>query len=300
MRKRINRITANTAIYRDYYRALERLIDIMDRAVRSIIVNRMTAILADTEQPAAAQDAKRKNKDSKPGKREQPRAAAKRVFESGSTAAADRITNELRDIMLDEFKQWEARFEREGEQIARRFLRRGQKHASGALLKVLENKGFTVRLRRSAHQQNMLAQLERENAALIKTIPAEYFDSLYRTIFESISKNESEQELADRLADKYKITKERAAFIARDQNHKATNIIAAAECQELGITHGEWRYNYVAREPRPAHVAANGKVFDLSVGLMINGRYWQPGEDYNCTCTFEPVTPLEVKKLKIS
>ena len=81
----------------------------------------------------------------------------------------------------------------------------------------------------------------------------------------------------------------RAAFIARDQTNKAKAAIEKARWQELGITEAIWMHSHAGKEPRPSHVAANGKRLNVNKGMYLDGKWVQPGEEINCRCTSRAV-----------
>ncbi|ELZ1101181.1 TPA: phage head morphogenesis protein, partial [Escherichia coli] len=83
----------------------------------------------------------------------------------------------------------------------------------------------------------------------------------------------------------------RAETIARDQNNKATAVIQSERQKKLGITKGIWRHSHAGKQPRPSHVKADGKEFDLDKGLYLDGEWVLPGEAINCRCTWSPVIP---------
>ena len=97
--------------------------------------------------------------------------------------------------------------------------------------------------------------------------------------------------LKEKLQERYGITERRAKTIAWDQNNKATESISRVRILATGITHGIWVHTSVGKSWRKSHVAANGKVFDLRIGLMIDGETVLPGECVSCNCTYKPVIP---------
>ncbi|MFO5701646.1 phage head morphogenesis protein, partial [Klebsiella pneumoniae] len=42
---------------------------------------------------------------------------------------------------------------------------------------------------------------------------------------------------------------------------------------------------------QPSTVKAAGKVFELSKGMYLDGKWVMPGEEINCRCTWSPVIP---------
>jgi SPP1 gp7 family putative phage head morphogenesis protein len=107
----------------------------------------------------------------------------------------------------------------------------------------------------------------------------------------SVARGRDLSYLTDELQKRYGITRRRAALIARDQNNKATSVMQAARQQSLGITQGIWKHSHAGKEPRPSHVKADGKVFELSKGMYLDGKWVMPGEEINCRCTWSPVIP---------
>ena len=84
----------------------------------------------------------------------------------------------------------------------------------------------------------------------------------------------------------------RAVLIARDQSNKANSVVQRTRQMELGITEAIWMHSHAGKEPRPDHVAANGKRYKIAEGCLISGEYIQPGYEINCRCTSRPVLPF--------
>jgi uncharacterized protein with gpF-like domain len=53
----------------------------------------------------------------------------------------------------------------------------------------------------------------------------------------------------------------------------------------LGITQAIWQHSHAGKKPRPSHVKADGKTFDIEKGMYLDGKWVQPAEEYNCRCT---------------
>jgi uncharacterized protein with gpF-like domain len=97
--------------------------------------------------------------------------------------------------------------------------------------------------------------------------------------------------LSKELQDRYGITKRRAALIARDQNNKATAVITRVRQQELGVTECVWLHSHGGKHPRPSHVAADNKKYDVSKGMFLDGKWTWPGVEVNCRCVARAVIP---------
>ena len=87
------------------------------------------------------------------------------------------------------------------------------------------------------------------------------------------------------------VTRKRAAFIAMDQNNKATAIITRVRQQELGIDTALWLHSAGGREPRVSHVKNDGKPYKIAEGWYdpdVKKRIW-PGELPRCRCVGKPI-----------
>ena len=92
----------------------------------------------------------------------------------------------------------------------------------------------------------------------------------------------------------YPKAKHRAKLIARDQSNKIHATTTRARQLELGITEAIWMHSHGGKEPRPDHVAANGRKYNVAEGCLISGEYILPGTMINCRCTCRSVFPFEV------
>jgi uncharacterized protein with gpF-like domain len=101
--------------------------------------------------------------------------------------------------------------------------------------------------------------------------------------------------LAKQLQAQYGVTKKRAALIARTQNNLATGAMDRARKLELGLTKSKWRHSHAGKEPRPTHLANDGKLYDHAKGWYDPDpkvrRYIFPGELINCKCSSITVVP---------
>lgn len=129
------------------------------------------------------------------------------------------------------------------------------------------------------------------NVGLIQSIPERYLDEVEYLVMECVQNGSDMHALREHLEHRYGLTRKRAAFIARDQNHKVFARLAINEAVESGFYFGIWRHSRGGREPRESHVKADGEVFELSKGCLIDGEYIYPGEEINCRCVFEVFIP---------
>jgi uncharacterized protein with gpF-like domain len=87
-------------------------------------------------------------------------------------------------------------------------------------------------------------------------------------------------------------------LIARDQSNKANAVVTRARQLELGIAEAIWMHSHAGKEPRPTHVAMNGKRYKVSEGMWdsAENRFVFPGELIKCSCTGRSVLPFAFAK----
>ena len=149
--------------------------------------------------------------------------------------------------------------------------------------------GFTVRFNATTQQQTALQAVLGGNVSLIRSIGQQYLNRVEESVWRSVNAGYDMAQLTRELRKDYGISERRAAFIARDQTNKAKAAIEKARRQELGITEAIWMHSHAGKEPRPSHVAANGKRFNVNKGMYLDGKWVQPGEEINCRCTSRSV-----------
>lgn len=195
----------------------------------------------------------------------------------------------MRDAMRKLAKRWTKAFDNVSHRLAERFAGDAMKNTDVSLHNALETAGFTVDFKMTAPMNNALQATIGENISLIRSIPEKYFTEVEGLVMRSVARGRDLSYLTDELQKRYGITRRRAALIARDQNAKATSVMQSARQRSLGITHGIWRHSHAGKEPRQSHVKSDGKKFELSKGLMIDGKLTFPGQEINCRCTWSPV-----------
>lgn len=189
-------------------------------------------------------------------------------------------------------KLWTVRLETMSENLAADFANKSKNVTDAALANSFRKAGLTIRFRPTKGMINAQKAVIAENVHLIKSIPAEYLTKVQNDVWRTVSKTGGDlKTLTDKLRHTYDITHNRAALIANDQNNKAKAVYEAARRTELGITQAIWMHSQGGVEPRPSHVALNGKVFDVQKGAWDSqeGEWIQPGELINCRCVSRPV-----------
>lgn len=211
---------------------------------------------------------------------------------SGAAVAMDASPAVLmRDAMRKLAKRWTKSFDSIAQKLADRFAGDALKNSDVSLHNALETAGFTVEFKMTAPMNNALQATITENVGLIRSIPEKYFTEVEGLVMRSVARGRDLSYLTDELQKRYGITRRRAALIARDQNAKATSVMQSARQKSLGITHGVWRHSHAGKDPRQSHVKSDGKKFELSKGLMIDGKLTFPGQEINCRCTWSAILP---------
>lgn len=138
---------------------------------------------------------------------------------------------------------------------------------------------------------DILRATTEENVILIRDIGTRHMTEISGLVMRSVASGRDLAGLTDELEKRYGITRKRAAFIAIDQNNRATSNIEKARQEELGITQAKWVHSRGAKHPRPSHVAANGTIYNVKEGCFIDGEFIWPKQLIGCGCLSRSVIP---------
>ena len=190
-------------------------------------------------------------------------------------------------------RRWRREFNDSAERLARYYAKAAEKRTDSALRQILKRGGFAVEFSPSRISNDVLQATIKANVALIKSIPERYIGAVEGSVMRSVQAGRDLASLTRDLRETHGIEKRRAARIARDQNNKATSAIARSRQLDLGIEEGIWMHSHGGKEPRPSHLANDGKRFSLKTGWFDpDERKWiMPGELVSCRCTWRPVVP---------
>lgn len=122
----------------------------------------------------------------------------------------------------------------------------------------------------------------RENVALIKSVPAQFFSELEKSLSKEIADGARWEELAAIVEERYSVSESRAELIARDQVGKFNGDLARVRQTELGVSRFIWRTMGDERV-REDHQAYNGNSYEWS-----EAPEGGPGEPIQCRCYSEP------------
>lgn len=220
-------------------------------------------------------------------RKDPPRMAAlvEQAQDAAPSAKIKRILDELA-------RRWVAKFDEMAPKIAEAYLQGMFKTTDSAMRQALKDAGWTVEFKMTpAIRDAFNASLE-ENVGLIRSIPEKYLQQVEGTVMRSYSAGRDLASMVKELKQLYPAASHRAELIARDQSNKANAVVNRARQMELGITEAIWMHSHAGKNPRPDHVAANGKRYKIAEGCLISGEHIQPGEEINCRCTSRAVLPI--------
>ena len=211
----------------------------------------------------------------------------------GPKMAQDASPSKLMQQMLKNLgKRWIKRFDDMAAKIAEGFANGAIKAHDSAFKAALADVGWTVQFKMTPVTRDILNASIGENVALIKSIPQQYLGRVEGIVMRSFVQGRDLSAMTGELQKAFGVTKRRAALIARDQSNKLTAAATRARRMELGITEAEWLHSHAGKEPRPDHVAADGKRFNIDTGCLISGAYIQPGQLINCRCSSRSILPI--------
>jgi uncharacterized protein with gpF-like domain len=158
----------------------------------------------------------------------------------------------------------------------------------------------TVKFDTSRVTETIKADL-RKNVILLEGIDKNHFEQIYNAALRSISAGRDLSLLYNVLMQMNidGMTKQRATEIARVLNNRTTALMDRERQLSLGTKQAQWRYSGAPCEINPkkpmgqdaAHRAANGKLFEVSTGMFLNGKWTWPGVEPGCRCISKSVVP---------
>lgn len=251
----------NAGLEREYRRRLQALIDEMASSTRFWVLARYREYLPKIVTQAA---------------------------DASPTSALEKELNEV-------IRGWSKHYNTVGRELAKWFASRVNGNATRSWSQSLKDAGFAFKMTTSRRTKDVLRAIVKENVSLIKSIPEKYFSDVEQLVMRSVSKGGDLGGLADKLQERYKVTRARAVVISKDQNAKATGNITRSRNLDMGITEGIWMHRSGPKKPRDSHAGEmNGQTFSLTEGLYDpdEGYNVMPGELVNCGCVYRPVLPV--------
>lgn len=200
---------------------------------------------------------------------------------------------ELRKAVRKLSRRWQRDFNTASWELGNWFGRKSYQRSTRTLHQILKKGGWTVDLKLSAAQRDILHASINENVSLIKSIPQQYFTQVEGTVMRSVTTGRDLHQLTTDLQRNFRVTRRRAELIARDQNNKVNSSLQRARQIELGVEQAVWVHSGAGKHPRPTHVRNNGKMFDVVEGWYdpAERKFIHPGQLINCRCVSRSVVP---------
>lgn len=237
------------------------------------------------------------------------------VYEENVQLAQDEQPSmELKRAVRKLAKRWQRKFDEAAPKLADYFTTAASERSDYQLRQILREGGFSVKFRMTRPMRDVMNAQINEQVALIKSIPQKYFTDVEGAVMRSVAAGRDLQALTKEIGGMVDLsrikmgrkpgesdkslaarTARRAAFIARDQNNKATAAMTRVRQVEAGITEAIWVHSGGGKEPRPTHLAAGRRQqkYDVAKGWWDPDveKFIQPGELPNCRCVSRPVIP---------
>lgn len=197
----------------------------------------------------------------------------------------------LSRVMRNLGRRWIRQFDEAAVKMADLFANGVTKYTEATAKTILKEAGFSIPFKPSPQMQDAFDAVRNDNVNLIKTIPQKYLADVEGAVMRSVQAGRDLGGLADDLQKIHNVTRNRAAFIARDQNNKSTAVMTKARRLSLGITEAIWVHSGGGVHPRPGHVKAGAEKrrYNIVEGCEIDGELIMPGELPNCRCVSRPV-----------
>lgn len=123
-----------------------------------------------------------------------------------------------------------------------------------------------------------------DNVNLITNISLVLKERITRIVMEASQRGRDFKYLESELEKTNEFAAWRVKLIARDQLNKATEVMNTASLVDLGFKQGVWNHSNASVVPRQSHLHANGKVYRLDQGCLIDGEYIYPAQLIGCNC----------------
>jgi len=220
--------------------------------------------------------------------------AARRKREPEVVMAMDDYASTILARALQRLRRlWSRRFDDMARRLAAYFARDVSRRTDEQLKKILRDAGLAVKFELTKAQRDVLGAIVHENVSLIKSIPRKYLDQVEGQVMRSVVAGRDLKQLTDELHETHYASRKYAAFVARDQNNKATGALQRVRFLESNIEECIWMHSGAGKHPRPSHVkAGRDKVrFKVSEGWWDphEQQYIWPGYLINCRCSCRPV-----------
>lgn len=140
----------------------------------------------------------------------------------------------------------------------------------------------------------------------VKNFKAKEISKMREDILKMREEGQRVEQVEKYLQDRWKVGKNKAKFLARNECGIASTVLKATYYQEMGCTHYFWLKSH-ADEKRPLHLElaketnnqygiAGKNIFSFDNNPIIDEKTGQrglPQEIYNCQCNFAPIKNVD-------
>lgn len=194
------------------------------------------------------------------------------------------------DYLLD---KWNKSIAKNANRIADKFVRKNFSYFDQRFMRELEKVGFTVNFKLSPQVEEVAQACIKENVGLITSLGTEYLQKVQQATWSAVANGYDLAQLNKELKKIDGISDRRAKTISINQGAQAHAIIERERRKEAGITEAIWLHSHAGKTPRQSHVKANGKVFDITKGLYLDGKWVLPGQEINCRCGSKSIISVD-------
>jgi SPP1 gp7 family putative phage head morphogenesis protein len=201
--------------------------------------------------------------------------------------------NTLRAHIAQLGRRWLSRFDIAAPKLAKWFATAAADRSDKTLRRILRDAGISVKFQMSRAANDAIQATIGEQVGLIKSIAQQHLTQVEGMVMRSVQTGRDIGGLTKDLQETFGVSFRRAAFIAKDQNNKATATIQRVRQQGLGITQAVWLHSGGGNEPRPEHVKWSGKTYDVAKGMWsaVDQEWVWPGTAINCRCVTKSIVP---------
>lgn len=141
-----------------------------------------------------------------------------------------------------------------------------------------------------------------QNASLIKSIPENMLKDVEAIAFRGMATGATIRDMTKEIESRFKVTRNRARLIARDQTSKLNSQLTELRQKNVGVIEYIWN-SVIDERVRDSHRVLDGKICQWEDDTVyrnqgdsqwrkrssLGGYVGTPGSDYQCRCFAEPI-----------
>lgn len=202
---------------------------------------------------------------------------------------SDEYASDLEEA-FDKLRKSYNKINKEAKKIARDFAKNTEKTNKRRFYSAVEETmGVNLKtIIQNERLDDILIATTRENVALIRSIPEEYFKKIETIVFSGTTQKKPAKSMIKQITELGHSTTKRAKLIARDQTSKLNAALSQQRQQNLGVEEYVWRTAGDDRV-RDSHISKNGKIFRWDDPPSDTGH---PGHDIQCRCVAQAIVKI--------